>query len=170
MIIGGSIKGGWMNTATTNNPTVEFFPPKNIHGQNGLSIAPKLLSDTLNSILFSIAFSLPDEQVFIAADNDATTQSANTERRLPPIPNGLGVTYPMALLPLTPANCYTPEVLICGGSTVDDTKPGYELTCQDPASDQCVRMVLTEAGIAQGWQVEHMPQTRILLRLGKSSS
>ncbi|KAF8508372.1 copper radical oxidase [Gautieria morchelliformis] len=168
MIIGGSTKGGWMNNATTNNPTIEFFPPKNIHGQNGLPIALKLLSDTLNSNLFPIAFTLPDEQVFIAANNDATIYNwqTNTERRLPPIPNGVRVTYPMTgtalLLPLTPANGYTPEVLICGGSTIDDTKPGYELTSQDPASDQCVRMVLTEAGIAQGWQVEHMPQARIM--------
>ena len=168
MIIGGSIKGGWMNNATTNNPTVEFFPPKNIHGQNGLPVPLKFLSDTLNSNLFPIAFSLPDGRIFIAANNDATIYNwqTNTERRLPPIPNGVRVTYPMTgtalLLPLTPANGYTPEILICGGSTIDDTTPGYELTSQDPASDQCVRMVLTEAGIRHGWQVERMPHARIM--------
>lgn len=168
MIIGGSIKGGWMNNATTNNPTIEFFPPKNIHGRNGLPIPLKFLADTLNSNLFPIAFALPDGRVFIAANNDATIYDwqTNTERRLPPIPNGVRVTYPMTgtalLLPVTPANNYTPEILICGGSTIDDTKPGYELTSQDPASDQCVRMVLTEAGIQQGWQVERMPHARIM--------
>ncbi|KAF8590083.1 copper radical oxidase [Ramaria rubella] len=168
MIIGGSIKGGWMNNATTNNPTIEFFPPKNIHGQNGLPIPLKLLSDTLNSNLFPIAFSLPDERVFIAANNDATIYNwqSNTERRLPPIPNGVRVTYPMTgtalLLPLTPANDYAPEVLICGGSAVDDTRPGYELTSQEPASDQCARMVLTDAGIQAGWQIEHMPHARVM--------
>lgn len=168
MIIGGSTKGGWMNNATTNNPTIEFFPPKNIHGHNGLPIPLKFLSDTLNSNLFPIAFILPDERVFIAANNDAMIYNwqTNTERRLPPIPNGVRVTYPMTgtalLLPLTPANDYTPEILICGGSTIDDTKPGYELTSQEPASDQCARMVLTEAGIQQGWQVEHMPHARIM--------
>ena len=168
MIVGGSIKGGWMNNATTNNPTVEFFPPKNIHGQNGLPIPLKFLSDTLNSNLFPIAFSLPNECVFMAANNDAMIYDwhTNTERRLPPLPNGVRVTYPMTgtalLLPLTPANRYTPEVLICGGSTVDDTKAGFEMTSQDPASDQCVRMVLTDGGIEQGWQVEHMPTARVM--------
>ena len=141
---------------------------KNIHGQNGLPIPLKFLSDTLNSNLFPIAFTLPDERIIIVANNDATIYNwqTNTDRRLPPIPNGVRVTYPMTgtalLLPLTPANDYAPEILICGGSTMDDTKPGYELTSQDLASDQCIRMLLTEAGIQQGWQVEHMPQARIM--------
>ncbi|KAI9069103.1 copper radical oxidase [Trametes sanguinea] len=168
MIIGGSLKGGWMNNGTTNNPTVEYFPPKNIHGSNGLPIHLPFLVDTLNSNLFPIAFSLPDGSVFMAANRDAMIYNweTNTERRLPRIPNGVRVTYPMTgtglLLPLSPDNNYTPEILLCGGSTVDDTKPGYEISSQDPASAQCSRMVLTDDGIAAGWQVEQMPQARTM--------
>lgn len=55
----------------------------------------------------------------------------NRETRLPPIPNGVTVTYPASasavLLPLTLANAFTPEVLICGGTpssvNVDTTNP-----------------------------------------------
>ncbi|KAI0822841.1 copper radical oxidase [Trametes gibbosa] len=168
MIIGGSLKGGWINNGTTNNPTVEYFPPKNIHGSNGLPIHLPFLVDTLNSNLFPIAFSLPDGSVFVAANRDAMIYNwqTNTERRLPRLPNGVRVTYPMTgtglLLPLSPDNNYTPEILLCGGSTVDDTKPGYEISSQDPASAQCSRMVLTDAGIATGWQVEQMPQARTM--------
>ncbi|KAF7793157.1 hypothetical protein EIP86_004266 [Pleurotus ostreatoroseus] len=168
MIVGGSLKGGWINNATTNNPTVEYFPPKDIDGSNGLPIRLPFLVDTLNSNLFPIAFSLPDGKVFIAANNDAMIYDwkTNTERRLPSIPNGVRVTYPMTgtgvLLPLTPENGYTPEILLCGGSTVDDTKPGYEISSQDPASAQCSRMVLTNDGIAAGWQVEQMPAARTM--------
>ncbi|OJT08667.1 hypothetical protein TRAPUB_393 [Trametes pubescens] len=168
MIIGGSLKGGWINNATTNNPTVEYFPPKNIHNSNGLPIHLPFLVDTLNSNLFPIAFSLPDGSVFMAANRDAMIYDwkTNTERRLPQIPNGVRVTYPMTgtalLLPLSPENNYTPEILLCGGSTIDDTKPGYEISSQDPASSQCSRMVLTDAGIAAGWQVEQMPQARTM--------
>ncbi|KAI0691022.1 copper radical oxidase [Cytidiella melzeri] len=178
MIIGGSRKGGWINNATTNNPTIEYFPPKDINGENGLPIKLQFFVDTLNSNLFPIAFSLPDGKVFMAANHDAMIYDwkNNVERRLPQIPNGVRVTYPMTgtgvLLPLTPANNYMPEILLCGGSTVDDTKPGYEISSQDSASSQCSRMVLTDEGIAAGWQVEQMPQARtmpdaVLLPTGK---
>ncbi|OBZ69282.1 Galactose oxidase [Grifola frondosa] len=168
MIIGGSTKGGWINNATTNNPTVEYFPPKNIDDSNGLPVHLPFLVDTLNSNLFPIAFSLPDGTVFIAANSDAMIYNwrTNTERRLPGIPNGVRVTYPMTgtglLLPLSPSNKYTPEILLCGGSTIDDTKPGYEISSQDPASAQCSRLVLDDNGIAAGWQVEQMPQARTM--------
>ncbi|KZT26562.1 copper radical oxidase [Neolentinus lepideus HHB14362 ss-1] len=168
MIIGGSKKGGWMNNATVNNPTVEYWPPKNIHGSNGLPVYLKFLQDTLNSNLFPIAFLLPDGKVFMAANQDAMIYDweNNEEQRLPQIPNGVRVTYPMTgtglLLPLSPDNSYRPEVLLCGGSTVDDNKPGYEISSQDPASAQCIRMVLTDAGIGAGWQVEQMPQARTM--------
>ncbi|KZV71831.1 copper radical oxidase [Peniophora sp. CONT] len=168
MVMGGSKKGGWMNNETTNNPTLEYFPPKNIAGQNGLPVRLPFLEDTLNSNLFPIAFALPDGRVFVAANNDAMIYDwqQNIEQRLPSLPNGVRVTYPMSgtglLLPLDPANGYTPEILLCGGSAIDDTKPSWELSSQDPASPQCVRMVLNDQGIAGGWQVEQMPQARIM--------
>jgi hypothetical protein len=169
MIIGGSTRGGWMNNATTNNPTLEYYPPKNIHGANGTPIRLQFLIDTLNSNLFPIAFSLPDGRIFIAANRDAMVYDwkQNTEERLPQIPNGVRVTYPMTgtalLLPLAPENNYAPEVLICGGSTLDDTRPGNEFSAKDdPASDQCVRILLTEDGIRRGWQVEKMPDARMM--------
>ncbi|KLO18541.1 copper radical oxidase [Schizopora paradoxa] len=168
MIMGGSKKGGWINNATVNNPTIEYYPPKDINGSKGLPVQVQFFVDSLNSNLFPIAFVLPDGTIFIAANNLATIYSwqSNTERRLPAIPNGVRVTYPMAgtglLLPLSPANGYEPEILLCGGSSVSDTKPGYEISANDPASAQCARMVLTDAGIAAGWQTEQMPAPRIM--------
>ncbi|KAF8599754.1 copper radical oxidase [Ceratobasidium sp. AG-I] len=163
MIIGGSTRGGWMNNATTNNPTIEFYPPK----LTGVTML-KFLVDTLNSNLFPIAFTLPNGRVFMAANNDAMIYDwhMNSEHRLPPLPNGVRVTYPMTgtavLLPLSPANGYEAEVLICGGSTLDDRTPGHELSARDAASSQCVRMVLTDEGMAAGWKVEQMPDPRIM--------
>ncbi|KAH9989092.1 copper radical oxidase [Russula compacta] len=168
IIIGGSKRGGWINNATTNNPTVEYFPPKNIHGANGTPLDLPFLADTLNSNLFPIAFLLPDGRIFIAANRDATIYDweKNEEERLAQIPNGVRVTYPMTgtglLLPLAPENDYAPEVLICGGSTLDDTVAAYEHSAKDPASDQCARLLLTRAGIEQGWQVEKMPEPRTM--------
>ncbi|KAG1754392.1 putative copper radical oxidase [Suillus lakei] len=166
MIVGGSKKGGWMNNETVNNPTIEYWPPKSIHNSIGLPIHLPFLVRTLNANLFPIVFSLPDDRIFMAANQDAIIYDwrTNQEQNLPRIPNECRVTYPMAgaglLLPLSPEDGYAAEILLCGGSTIDDKKPGYELSSQDPASSQCSRLLLTDQGIAAGWVVEQMPEAR----------
>lgn len=88
-----------------------------------------------------------------------------TETILPDIPNGVRVTNPFdgtaALLPLSPP-LFTPEVLVCGGSNSSDLIPSEQLSSQDPASDQCSRMVLTPEGIKKGWQVERLLEPRTM--------
>lgn len=89
----------------------------------------------------------------------------NTETILPDLPNGVRVTNPFdgtaTLLPLSPPN-FIPEVLVCGGTNSSDLTPPENLTSQDPASDQCSRIMLTPAGIKRGWQVERMLEPRIM--------
>ena len=166
MIVGGSIKGGWINNATVNNPTIEYYPPRS--NLDPMVVHSPFLASTLNSNLFPAAFSIPNGYVFVAANNDAMLydRQTNTERRLPPIPNGIRVTYPLSgtalLLPLSPETDYTSEVLICGGSSIDDTRPNWEMSSQEPASAQCSRIILTDQGIARGWEVEYMPQARVM--------
>ncbi|KAF8333942.1 putative copper radical oxidase [Cantharellus anzutake] len=145
MIIGGSFRGGWMNNRTTNNPTIEYWPPKNLHGQNGLPIRLQFLIRTLNANLFPIAFTLPDGRVFLAANRDAIIYDwkKNTELQLPKIPNRV-------------------QVMICGGSNIDDTRPSYEISSSELASNQCSRIALSESGIKNGWTVEYMPVPRIM--------
>lgn len=91
---------------------------------------------------------------------------SNVEQRLPRIPNGVRITYPMTgtgiLLPLTFVNDYTPEVMLCGGSTINDAQPGYEISSDQAASSQCSRLVLSPEGIKSGWNIEHMPDPRIM--------
>lgn len=89
------------------------------------------------------------------------------ETRLPNIPKGVRVTYPFtaasALLPLTIANKWTPEVFFCGGSTVNDQIAAYNMSSETPASKQCVRMALSAAGIKKGWIIEqNMPAARVM--------
>ncbi|OAV99415.1 hypothetical protein PTTG_04524 [Puccinia triticina 1-1 BBBD Race 1] len=127
------------------------------------------LDRTLVANLFPIVITLPKPGlVFMAANRDAIIYdyTTNRETRLPRIPNGVRVTYPMTgggiLLPLSPHNDYQPEVLICGGSDLNDALETKLIKATAPATTQCVRMVLTEAGIKEGWQVEHMPQGRIM--------
>lgn len=69
------------------------------------------------------------------------------------------------LLPLSAENNFTPEILICGGSTVSDFADPLTLTSQEPTSSQCIRMALDEAGIAKGWEVDQLPEGRIMADL-----
>ncbi|KAF5372599.1 hypothetical protein D9758_005226 [Tetrapyrgos nigripes] len=164
-----------VDNSTIINPTYEFYPPKNIHGQNGTPIYSPFLHNTLNANHFPLVITLPDGNLFIAANTQAMIFDWKTNeevRSLPGIPNGVRISSPLSagatLLPLTPENNYTPEVLICGGSTLDDSTALFtagRLSSQSPASDQCIRMVLNDEGIAAGWQVEHMPEPRIMPEL-----
>ncbi|KAF5372467.1 hypothetical protein D9758_005214 [Tetrapyrgos nigripes] len=175
LLFGGSWDTGVIDNSTIINPTYEFYPPKNIHGHNGTPIYSPFLQNTLNANHFPIVITLPDGNIFIAANTQAMIFDWKTNkevRSLPGIPNGVRISSPLSagatLLPLTPENNYTPEVLICGGSTLDDDSVLFNsgmMSSQSPASDQCVRMALNDEGIAAGWQVEHMPEPRIMVEL-----
>ncbi|KAJ6580692.1 glyoxal oxidase N-terminus-domain-containing protein [Mycena capillaripes] len=169
IIFGGSVSGGFINAAGMNNPSYEFFPPKNINGFNGLKIPSKFLTDTLNGNHFPNLVTLPDGTLFVSANTGAMILNwkTNIETRLPGIPNGVRISSPFSaghvLLPLSPSNNYTPEIMICGGSTVSDKVSASSISSQAPTSAQCIRMVLNAAGIAAGWKVETMPQGRIMV-------
>ncbi|KAI5481062.1 hypothetical protein MNV49_006248 [Pseudohyphozyma bogoriensis] len=156
MILGGMTAGGFNNARATDNPTFEFFPPKG----DGLEFYSKNL--------FPITFLLPDGHVFVVANHIAMLYNwkTNTEHRLPSLPNGVRVNYPdtaaSVLLPLTVKNKWTPEVLICGGSTANSDGNPWDLRASQPASRQCLRMVLTTAGIKKGWKTESMPEARVM--------
>ncbi|KAJ7905128.1 glyoxal oxidase N-terminus-domain-containing protein [Mycena leptocephala] len=173
IILGGAQYSGWTNSEEVNNPTYEFYPAKNINGYNGLPVPSQFFVDTLPHNTVGIAdqlrSSLPSGKLFVAANNQAMLLDwqTNTETRLPNFPNGQRVVYPLnaaaVLLPLTPENNYTPEVVICGGSQISDQTESQDLDAQhDYASAQCSRMVLNDAGISAGWQIEWMPHPRLM--------
>ena len=166
------------NTDPVNS--YEFFPPKD----GGVPRPSAFLQRSLPANLFprqvkfelgcvrnwfplNRTFALPDGTLLIIANNQTIIYDVenNTETILPEIPNGVRVTNPFdgsaMLLPLSPPN-YIPEVLVCGGSNVSDSTPSAHLSSQDPASDQCSRLVITAEGINQGWQVERLLEPRMM--------
>ncbi|KAF8595713.1 hypothetical protein BDV93DRAFT_528472 [Ceratobasidium sp. AG-I] len=168
LVFGGAFGGGWTNFKELNNPTYEFYPAKNINGFNGLPIPSQFLVDSLPHNMFPHANALPNGQVFIAANNKTMMLDwqRNIETRLPDLPNGQRVTYPMSgagvMLPLRFENGWAAEILLCGGSEVSDIIPGDQLSSKTPASAQCSRMALNSKGIKKGWQVEKMPGPRMM--------
>ncbi|KAJ7211267.1 glyoxal oxidase N-terminus-domain-containing protein [Mycena pura] len=162
MVIGGMHEDTpFYNTDPVNS--FEFFPKKD----GGVPRPSAFLERSLPVNLFPRGFALPDGKVFIVANNRSVIYDVETniETNLPDLPNGQRVTNPFdgtaAMLPLSPP-LYIPEILVCGGSHASDTAPVETLSSQDPASSQCSRITLTPEGIKQGWQVEHMPQGRIM--------
>ncbi|KAG5725297.1 hypothetical protein E4T56_gene12665 [Termitomyces sp. T112] len=162
MVIGGMHETSlFYNTDPVNS--YEFFPPKD----DGKPRPAPFLERTLRVNLFPRALALPDGKVFMIANNQTIIYDVetNVETCLPDIPNGVRVTNPFdgtaTLLPLRPP-LYVPEVLVCGGSNSSDSLPSEQLSSQDPASDQCSRLVLTPEGIKRGWTVEHMPIGRMM--------
>ncbi|KAJ7178622.1 glyoxal oxidase N-terminus-domain-containing protein [Mycena crocata] len=162
MIVGGIHESTpFFNDDPVNN--FEFFPKKD----GGVPRPSAFLERSLPVNLFPRVFALPDGKVFMVANNQSIIYDVekNTETILPDLPNGVRVTNPYdgtaTLLPLSPPD-FTPEVLVCGGSDASDTAPVETLSSQDPASSQCSRITLTSAGIKKGWEVEQMPQGRMM--------
>ncbi|KAJ7499857.1 glyoxal oxidase N-terminus-domain-containing protein [Mycena latifolia] len=162
MVVGGIHEGTvFYNTDPVNS--FEFFPSKD----GGIPRPSAFLERSLPANLFPRVFALPDGKIFMIANNQSIIYDieANTETILPDIPNGVRVTNPFdgtaTLLPLSPP-LYIPEVLVCGGTNTSDQIPAANLSSQDPASDQCSRIMLTPAGIKRGWEVERMLEGRIM--------
>ncbi|GAA5853453.1 hypothetical protein JCM3766R1_000771 [Sporobolomyces carnicolor] len=164
IIVGGMIAGGYNNDVSTDNPTLEYYPPKG----DGLPIYSSFLHDALKSNLFPVLFTLPNGQLFVAANKMAMLYDwkTNTEYRLPSFPSGVTVTYPAsaasALLPLKIANDWTPEVLFCGGTTANLDLDPWKISAKVPASKFCSRMVLNAAAIKGGWKTSNMPSPRAM--------
>ncbi|KAF7325763.1 hypothetical protein MKEN_00426800 [Mycena kentingensis (nom. inval.)] len=141
----------------------EFWPSKD----GGVPRESEFLTRSNPVNLFPRAFALPDGKIFIISNNQSIIYDieTNTETALPDLPNGQRITNPFdgtaTLLPLSPPD-YIPEVLACGGSHTSDTADPETLSAQDPASAQCSRMTLTPEGIEKGWEVEEMPEARMM--------
>ncbi|KAJ7185690.1 glyoxal oxidase precursor [Mycena filopes] len=166
MIIGGSNFNTFYNTGPLAENSFEFFPSR--PGEQGTVRPSQFLLDAEPVNMFPRSFLLPSGRVFIIANNISMIYdiATDTETRLPPLPNGVRVANPFdgtaQLLPLS-APLYEPTVLVCGGSATDDSRPTSNLTTLDPATNQCSRITLTAAGVKRGWEVERMPETRILV-------
>lgn len=165
MVLGGIHEGSpFYNIDPVNS--FEFFPPKD----GGIPRPSDFLALTVPANYFPRALALPDGKIFVAANNRSMIYDIekNIEVRLPDIPNNVRVTNPFdgtaTLLPLHPPD-YIPEVLICGGTTTSDQIPVEQLSSQDPASDQCIRMTLTPEGIRKGWEIEKMLEPRMMAEM-----
>ena len=90
-----------------------------------------------------------EEQPHLSLTTVIWDHTANVETPLPDMPGGVARVYPAsgatAMLPLTPANNYTPTIIFCGGSDMPDYAYGnytypFINTWEHPASKDCQRI------------------------------
>ncbi|KDR82899.1 hypothetical protein GALMADRAFT_220897 [Galerina marginata CBS 339.88] len=155
VIIGGFVNGGYVNRnypvgdPSTNlgaEYTYEYYPPRTSAPQTFQFL---LKTSGLNA--YAHTFLMPSGKMFVQANLSTVLwdYNANVETPLPDMPNGVARVYPAsgatAMLPLTPANNYTPTVLFCGGSAMTEFQYGdYRFPFADtfniPASQDCQRI------------------------------
>lgn len=145
----------WVNhsasDASSTRTLLEHSPPRAIPSQSpSQSIHTVALAATGSSRGSSSAVPhailLPDGTLFLATNQEALIYDSKsaTERRLPTVPCAVRRAV---LVPLLSANNYTPEVFACGDSA---KKTGTQDKLN--AMTACFRMIITEDGIARGWQ------------------
>ncbi|CAL1710769.1 unnamed protein product [Somion occarium] len=154
-IIGGFTNGGYVNRNYPNldpayeggaaEPTFEFFPSR------GEAQVMQFIVDTSGLNAYPHTYTLPSGKLFLQANISSMIwdPDTNSENRLPNMPENIVRVYPasgaVAMLPLTPANNWTPTILFCGGSDMPDYAWGnyswpYINTWEYPASAKCHRI------------------------------
>ncbi|KAI0249264.1 glyoxal oxidase [Lactifluus subvellereus] len=156
VLIGGFVAGGYINRNTPNTdptyeggaaePTYEFFPP----GSQPPQIMNFMVKTSgLNS--YALTYLMPSGKMFVQANYSTILwdYDTNVETPLPDMPGQIIRVYPAsganAMLPLTPANNYTPTIIFCGGQFMEDDWWGnYSYPAVDtwnvPASQACHRI------------------------------
>ncbi|KAH7907167.1 putative copper radical oxidase [Hygrophoropsis aurantiaca] len=159
VLIGGFRNGGYVNRNMPNidptyeggeqyggaEPTYEFFPSK------GDATIMSFMTTTSGLNSYAHTYLMPSGKVLVQANISTMLwdYTTNTEYPLPNMPGDVVRVYPasgaVAMLPLTPANNYTPTVLFCGGSDMPADYYGnyswpFWNTWTYPASKDCQRL------------------------------
>lgn len=173
VIVGGSTSGGYINRNTPNvdptfatltrtgsiynlaaggaNPTYEYFPNRSVTAQgsySGMQMS-NFMTTTSGLNMYPHMFLMPSGKIFMNANtsNVLWDHEKNHETALPETPGGVVRVYPAsaatAMKPLTPANNYTPDILFCGGTVLENddqwgnyTAPNVNMY-ETPASTNC---------------------------------
>ncbi|KAF9807896.1 hypothetical protein IEO21_08035 [Rhodonia placenta] len=178
-IIGGFVEGGYINRNYPNvdpateggaaEPTYEFYPSK------GPAQTMQFLIQTSGLNAYAHTYMMPSGKMFVQANVSTMLWDplTNEETALPPMPDNIVRVYPgsgaAAMLPLTPANNYTPTVMFCGGSDMPDYAWGnyswpFINTFYYPASAKCHQITPepVDGSAPQYVEVDSMPDTRTM--------
>ncbi|KAL6298506.1 DUF1929-domain-containing protein [Sparassis latifolia] len=178
-IIGGFVEGGYVNRNYPNvdpeteggaaEPTAEFYPSK------GPAQVMNFMVKTSGLNSYAHSYLMASGKMFVQANYSSILWEPlqNTEEDLPDMPDDIIRVYPAsgatAMLPLTPANNYTPTIMFCGGNNMSDFCWGnyswpFCDTFDIPASAKCHQITPepTDGSAAQYVEDDDMPAPRTM--------
>ncbi|KAL8863660.1 MAG: hypothetical protein Q9178_000343 [Gyalolechia marmorata] len=153
-VASGSLNGLDPTVKENNNPTYEILNAQGI--SSGRNIPMEILNKNQPYYMYPFIHLLNNGQLFVAVAKSAEIFNVATNavtKLLPDIP-GTYRTYPntggSVLLPLSSANGYAPDVMICGGGAYQDIT--------SPTDASCARMKPLDAN--PQWEMDSMPEGR----------
>ncbi|KAL8956347.1 MAG: hypothetical protein Q9193_006116 [Seirophora villosa] len=153
-VASGSLNGKDPTDPENNNPTYEILDARGI--SRGRNIPMEILDKNQPYYMYPFIHLLNNGQLFVAVSKSAEIFNVATNavtKALPDIP-GDHRTYPntggSVLLPLSSANGYAPDVIICGGGAYQDIT--------SPTDASCGRMQPLAA--TPRWEMDSMPEGR----------
>ncbi|KZM19873.1 chitin binding [Ascochyta rabiei] len=153
-VASGSLNGLDPTKPENNNPTYEIL---NADGSpQGKSINMEILSKNQPYYMYPFLHLMKDGNLFVQVSKSAEIFNVNTGnvvRTLPDLP-GTYRTYPntggSVMMPLSSANQWNPDIIICGGG------PYQDITA--PADPSCGRIKPLDANPT--WELDSMPEGR----------
>ncbi|KAI9825984.1 MAG: hypothetical protein M1819_007485 [Sarea resinae] len=153
-VASGSLNGLDPTVPANNNPTYEILSAEGI--TNGVNVPMDILVKNQPYYMYPFLHLLPDNSLFVFVSKSAELFDVSTNatiRTLPDLPGDYR-TYPntgtSVLLPLSSANSWNPEVVICGGGAYQDIT--------SPTDPSCGRIQPLAADAS--WEMDSMPQGR----------
>lgn len=153
-VASGSLNGLDPNNPANNNPTYELLNSQGVSG--GVNYPMAILERTQPIFMYPFVHLLCDGTLFVFASKSAEVfdpRTRTTSRLLPDLPGDFR-TYPntggSVLLPLSSANGWEPEVMICGGGAYQDI--------DSPTDPSCGR--IRPLSSHPSWEVDSMPEGR----------
>ena len=153
-VASGSLNGLDPTVQTNNNPTYEILNNQGV--TNGVSIPMDILAVNQPYYMYPFIHLLNDGTlfVFVSKSSEIFNVATNTTvKKFADLPGDYR-TYPntggSVLLPLSSANNWAPDVIICGGGAYQDIT--------SPTDPSCGRIQPLSANAA--WEMDSMPQGR----------
>jgi hypothetical protein len=153
-VASGSLNGLNPTVAANNNPTWEMLNNQGI--SNGVSVPMDILAKNQPYYMYPFMHLLKDGTLFIFVSKSSelfNVQTNTTVRTFIDLPGDYR-TYPntggSVLLPLSSANDWAPDIIICGGGAYQDIT--------SPTDPSCGRIQPLSANAA--WEMDSMPEGR----------
>lgn len=153
-VASGSLNGLDPTKPENNNPTYEILNEQGI--SSGRSIEMEILKKNQPYYMYPFIHLLNNGNLFVFVSKSAEIFNVATNTVVKPLPDLPGDyrTYPntggSVLLPLSSANGYAPDILICGG--------GAYQAIDSPTDPSCGRIKPLDA--TPKWEMDSMPEGR----------